>query len=147
MTIRQYLSKLKMFTNMKTYMTWVLKKGKSFSSPGKLTAKGKQDIKESRYSTRARECYYNAQMLAINDSRYKYYEGWYLWEDIPIPLEHGFNVRAGKVIDTTQHSQNKQRKRSYFGVHIPTSFIRKNMQETGMAEAILHTYFRHTQKK
>ena len=132
---------------MKSYMTWVLSKGKSFSAPGKLTSKEKQDVKVFRYGTRAKECYYNAQMLAINDSRYKYYEGWYLWQDIPIPLEHGFNVRAGKVIDTTQFSQNIQRKRSYFGVHIPTSFIRKNMHETGMAEAILYKYFRHQQKK
>ena len=140
-TIKTYLNNLKQFNNMNKYITWVLKNGKFFKDVGQLNQQEKILIKKYRYSITAKQCYYNSQMLATSNSKFKYYEGWYLFKDIPIHLEHGFNIYNGKVIDTTQYNRNKKRSRQYFGVYIPVSFIRQNMNDTGRAEHILYKYF------
>ena len=148
MTIKQYLNALKKMDSQRSgYYNWLLKKGKSFKAPGKLTSQEKTFVKQYRHSNKAKQCYYNSQMLNLNNSKFQYYEGWYLWEDIGFPLEHGFNVLRKKVVDTTQFNQNKKRKRSFFGVHIPKSFLRKNISETGMAQSVLYKYYRYAYKQ
>ena len=140
MTIKSYLIQLKRFPNYTKFIIWVLKNGESFTSTGKLTPAEKRMLITYRCGTRVKECYYNSQLLSLNSS-FQYYEGWYLWEDIPLPLEHGFNVLRGKVVDTTRFDENRKRRRSYFGVHIPTKFVAKNMRESGMAEQMLYKYY------
>jgi len=145
--IKQYLQEFNKLSKGKGHYGYALKCGNSFSSPGKLTPNEKKLLKKCRYSTKSRECYYNSQMLNICNPKFKYYEGWYLFEDIPIPLEHGFNVINGKVVDTTQFTERKSRKRNYFGINIPSKFVRKNMEETEMAEAMLYKYARSKKGK
>lgn len=130
-----------------SFYKWVWKNGKEF---GKLaihpTAK---EIKEFRYATKAKECYYNAQMTAnYSGGKIAYYEGWYITEFCvglesarmqDIPLVHGFNVYKGKVFDPT--AWKKFGVNSYFGVKIPLKFVNENMAKTGMAQAILHKYY------
>lgn len=140
MTIRSYLTQLKRFPNYTKFIIWVLKNSESFTSTGKLTSAEKRLLIKYRCGTRAKECYYNAQLLSLN-SPFQYYEGWCLWEDIGIPLEHGFNVLRGKVVDTTLFDETRKRRRSYFGVHIPTKFVAENMRESGMAEQMLYKYY------
>jgi hypothetical protein len=138
--IENYLNKLYEMTNQHMYK-WILQKGRAFGQLAKQ-AELREIIKEYRYSTQSRQCYYNSQMMAISSNgEIDYYEGYYLTEHLPIPLEHGFNVYKGKVIDTTAYK--KFGVAEYFGVKIPLSFIRKIIAETGMAEALLWRYYRH----
>ena len=141
--IKFYLRQLKYMTSSPFY-DWVLKKGKWF---GKLSRQAvAKEVKPYRHGIKSRQCYYNAQMLTVNSNgKVDYYEGWYSTEHFKeLPMEHGFNVYKGKVIDPTAFK--KFGVYSYFGVKIPLDFIRKNMVETGMAEAILHKYYRSVKK-
>jgi hypothetical protein len=82
-------------------------------------------------------CYYNAQILLIRSSgRLKYYEGYALSSRRGIVHEHAWNVLNGKVIDLTWGEDAVE----YFGVHIPTSYVRKNIFKTHSAEQLIIKY-------
>lgn len=112
------------------YYKWILENGKLFTEKD-------QDRKFTKYfRKRANGCYYNAQMLSLDNRKLKYFEGWGITEAVGIPLEHGFNVIDGKVIDISW-SDGKE----YFGVEIPKDFIRKEMLRTETAGTILFRWF------
>lgn len=130
MVILEYLNQLKsLYTSGKQehairYMDWVLKEGKVFTIATKVKKK------------KLRQCYYNAQIIALEDDTIAYYEGWGITKRVGIPLEHGFNVKDGKIMDATWRDGEL-----YFGVHIPTDYIRKQWFKTKMSEALLTRYF------
>ena len=139
MIIKEYLRNIQKISKGDPFYPWVIRTGKHFTSLKRQPYK--ELIEKYRHGTKSRQCYYNSQMMTINSSgKISYYEGWYVTEGIPFPLEHGFNVYNGKVIDTTAYG--KHGVNEYFGVRIPLSFIQKSVFETGMAEAILYKYFR-----
>lgn len=112
------------------YYKWILKNGKLFTE--------KIDPKEfnKMFKKRFKGCYYNAQMLALDNKELKYYEGWGISEGIGFPLDHGFNVAGGKIVDISWPDGIE-----YFGIEIPLDFIRKEMLRTETAGTILFQWW------
>ena len=129
--IKKYLKQiLKMHKTNKNntvteYYKWVLQAGESFKGAQYLENRGKM-----------KQCYYNAQSLAISDSQHKYYEGWGITSFIGLPFEHGFNVKNNQVYDATWKDG-----RYYLGILIPIKFVRKSWHETSCANNLLFKYF------
>jgi len=115
----------------KAYYKWILENGKFFSGQD-------QDREFTKcFKKRANGCYYNAQMLSLDNKKLKYFEGWGISAGVGFPLEHGFNVADGKVFDISWSDTTE-----YFGVEIPKDFIRKEMLRTEMAGTILFQWFK-----
>lgn len=122
------------------FYIWVLKNGEFFYGNKRRFEEELELLDHHMIRGNARECYYNSQMLTVStNGKYKYYEGWYQTDVIPIPLEHGFNVYDGRVVDMTQSAT--RRSDGYFGVHIPVDYIRDHMFKTEMADTILGKYW------
>ncbi len=115
---------------------WLLKKGEYFSDDKIAKHKYKKGKKKA--------CYHNSQMLAFgDDKKIKYYEG-YSMGTAPMTsaMEHAFNVRNGKVIDTTLSDE-----REYFGVHIPTRFLLSEKYQKLMGGAYLPKFYFEKKKR
>ena len=89
-----------------------------------------------------KQCYYNSQMLALQNPRILYYEGFANSKVLSLPLEHAFNVIDNKVVDVTWKDG-----KHYFGIYIPTDFIRKNIFKTGEAQQLITKYIYSQLKK
>lgn len=119
------------------FYNWQLKNGQLFKNRDKRREK---QLMAKGFAHKQKQCYYNSQMAILNlgvNTVAKYYEGWYIPKKIPIPMEHGFLVENGKVIDLTA----KGDVREYFGVEIPTKFILQKINETKMATALIFYYW------
>ena len=130
-TIITYLKQIRKMYNNSTqfrrvveYYDWILSNGKTF-----------EKTKTPEYYGNMKECYYNAQNLAL-DGKIDYFEGWGTTKNIGIPFEHGFNVVQDTVIDPTWKDGNL-----YFGIKIPTDYIRNHWIEHGIAENLLSRYY------
>jgi hypothetical protein len=132
--ILEYLNAIKKFHKNQSpgaiYYKWILKNGKLFTE--KIDSKKFNKIFKKRF----KGCYYNAQMLALDNKELKYYEGWGISEGIGFPLDHGFNVAGGKVVDISWPDGIE-----YFGIEIPLDFIRKEMLRTETAGTILFQWW------
>lgn len=98
--------------------------------------------------TRARpvlrkQCYYNAQMLALDDPGLSYYEGFYVTDNLPFPINHGFCVRKEKghyrLIDPTVEEFGIVTL-EWYGMLIPRKYWQNRISETGYASAVLYPY-------
>jgi len=79
------------------------------------------EIKLTRfYEPEIKQCYYNS-MMAHNSLEY-----WEGWATSIIPLNHAWNVKDGKVVDTTWNLLDHQREQAedilYLGIKIPREF-------------------------
>ena len=116
-----------------TYHDWWLKKGKFFSKDQtKQVHKDKFEIFLGEDAYKMGQCYYNATMVAIADDSYRYYEGM-AQGDAGVSLHHAWLVKNGKVVDPTWNGAGHD----YFGVPIPTTYVRKRVLKTGLAESLL----------
>ena len=72
-----------------------------------------------------KQCYYNSMMAPHS---LEYWEG---WATSMIPLNHAWNVKDGKVVDTTWSLLDHQREQAedilYLGIKIPREFIMENL--------------------
>lgn len=90
-----------------------------------------------------KQCFMNSQKMSIYNSDIEYWEGYWITEDLDIPVHHAWNVHKGKLIDTTaevlydrlRYVTQKdgsvldtggygKTKAQYFGVRIPGELIR-----------------------
>jgi len=132
--ILEYLNGIKKFYKGRSlataYYKWILKNGKLFTE--------KTDPKKfnKAFKKRFKGCYYNAQMLALDNKGLKYYEGWAISKPIGFPMDHGFNVAGGRIIDVSWSDGIE-----YFGIEIPLDFIRKEMLRTEIAGTILFRWW------
>lgn len=113
------------------FYEWILKEGKVFTKTRKPIVYGEY-----------KQCFYNAQNLAFDNNIYKYFEGWGISKAIGIPLDHGFVAVKDIVIDPTWRDGTV-----YFGIHIPTEYIRTHWIKTKMAENLLYYYYLDNVKK
>ena len=84
------------------------------------------EIKLARfYTPEIKQCYYNSMMAHHS---LEYWEG---WATSMIPLNHAWNVKDGKVVDTTWSLLDHQREQAeqilYLGIKIPREFIMENL--------------------
>jgi len=110
---------------------WLKKKGKFFT----------QKIEPKSYG-KMKACYYNSQLLALDNEDIEYYEGYAIDSKIGFPMEHGFAIKNRKVIDSTWKTGKE-----YFGVKIPKSYIKKHWLENKIAGALLFYYYRDLNKR
>lgn len=115
---------------VKNYYKWILENGKLFTEKD-----GRRKFNKV-FKKRFKGCYYNAQMLALDNKELEYYEGWGVTKAIGFPLDHGFNVAGGKVVDISWPDGVE-----YFGISIPPDFIREEMLRTETAGAILFRWW------
>jgi len=131
--IKLFLNSIKTNNN---FYDWVLANGKLFTE--RDLEREKHLIKDG-FNHKLKACYYNSQMALFELKDAKYYEGWYIATDIPIPLEHGFLVENEKVVDLTA---NGMKVKEYFGVSIPSKFVSEMILKYEMAQSILGLYWR-----
>lgn len=93
-------------------------------------------------------CFYNAQTLALGEELL-YAEGQVLHSDLPIPIEHGWNLLpSGKAVDVTLRKKGEpntcdprkllaraisNQKNAYLGLPIPAEEIRLSWAKTHMS--------------
>jgi len=135
--ILEYLNAIKKFNKNRSigarYYKWILENGKLF------TEKGDPKKFNKVFKKRFKGCYYNAQMLALDNEELKYYEGWAISGGVGFPLDHGFNVAGGKIIDVSWPDGIE-----YFGIEIPLDFVRREMLRTEIAGTILFRWWEKT---
>lgn len=125
-----------------SFYDFILDRGKAFRSspvPDKLP----KSINPKRF--KVKECFYNAQMLALQYD-YDYYEGFAV---SIIPTEHAWALLPdGQLLDLTWDKvRNGTETFDYFGVLIPSKFIAKHMLETGMSTSMLILYWQSQGEK
>lgn len=93
------------------YYDFLLENGKTFEVRADHFG-GLEHVKE-------KQCFNNSFLTAIRNGL-EYWEGFYICEDIPIPLEHAFNKKGKSnfVIDTTAQKFEIPVE-EWFGVKIP----------------------------
>lgn len=98
-----------------------------------------------RVKPKTKQCFMNAQKFALDHPDAKYYEG-YWWGGL-VPVHHGWVVLDGRVVDFTAEAVDRVTGRDhdpaeddYFGVHVPTGFIRQRIVVTKMWTDLLGAY-------
>jgi hypothetical protein len=144
--IVQYLRQIQKMLSGKQaeFYQWVLDNGKYFKGTERDRKKEDELIVKRRVSHKIKQCFYNSQILLLEDDDLQYYEGWYVPENL-FPIEHGFVVHKGKVIDVTANSRKDVIE--YFGVPIPKKFVMKSILKKGRVESLLVQYWDSLQKK
>jgi hypothetical protein len=120
------------------FHNFILENGKEFKEH--LTLDYKKDPRILKWLSRKPKpssCYYNSQLLAIDNPELKYFEGTATTKKLGIPLEHGWCVFEGKVVDVTWVEDGDE----YFGIEVPVEFIKKKMVETEMSRDVLRDYY------
>ena len=121
------------------FHNFILKNGKEFNEH--LTLDYKKDPRILKWTSNRKPqqsaCYYNSQLLALDNPELKYFEGTATTKKLGIPLEHGWCVFEGKVVDVTWKESGDE----YFGIEVPVDFIRKRMVETEMSRDVLRDYY------
>jgi len=121
------------------YYKWVLSQGKIFTDEDRNKDKEKELINQN-HSHKQKQCFYNSHILLTRYDDFEYYEGWYITENLPIPIEHGFIVYKGKIIDITVNSKFKVIE--YFGVKIPTEFVCTRILKNRYSDSMLFWYWK-----
>jgi hypothetical protein len=135
-----------------------------------FTEKEKEELSHI-FSSRfpAKECYSNAQQLAICNDELDYVEGW-VDSGLPIQIEHAWNEYRGKIIDVTlvqrnekelkkilpsefrRHAktledQDRETKRlenaTYYGVKLPRNYLIKTIFKKQIHTSFLGEFFYH----
>jgi len=130
----------------KKYKVWFAKECEIFYEVDRTKSK---KIAE-RFNTELKQCYYNS-FKALSEPGMKYYEG-YVWSiDVPIPLEHSWLVKDGKVIDSTlilDTDFSKDRTGDeYAGIEISKHKLYKMCLKNGKTGPHLFDYFMEKTEK
>ena len=75
-------------------------------------------------SSEVKRCFFNARKIALNKPEYKYFEGYYVVNELNLVLEHAFLVKDGKVFDPTAMN-NEFDVVEWAGVEVPIDLLRK----------------------
>lgn len=120
----------------KKFYEWMLANGKAFQ--GRTLDKKERAWLQNKVSRKLftmRMCFIQSQTGCI-DGELRYFEGRATTKSLSLPLEHAWLVdKEGRVWDATWKDGM-----DYFGVEIPTSFVREGLQ-TGYANYLLAKYY------
>jgi hypothetical protein len=134
-----------------------------------IFTKTEQDSLQHVFSYRypAKECYKNAQTLAVCNDELDYVEGW-VDSGLPIQIEHAWNEYNGKVIDVTlvlrteqelkkillgTHKKNAKElakkdeetkrfeKTAYYGIKLPKKYVNHSLLESGIHTNLLGGFY------
>jgi len=103
-------------------------------------------IKNLGFTPQVKQCFYNSQMLSLNDDTetIKYVEG---YGKHLIPTLHGWCEINGKVIDLTWKDEDGKHilghfdeERAYAGVKFPTEYCAASMLKNGFCTTLIEDY-------
>jgi len=120
MKIKNYLKGLVEITTgpQQEYYKWVLRYGREY--------KVRQRGAKFQFKPRMKECYRNS-VLAHLERGYPYCDGYVVFDNnIPIAIEHAFNLINERVIDTTA-DEFEFKSVEYFGIIIPDDILEESM--------------------
>lgn len=101
---------------------------------------------------RARQCFMNSQKFALHNDCARYFEGY--WSAQRVPVWHAWVVIDGRVYDFTAEACKRKLRREgirdllgpddqdYFGLQVPTEFIRESILKTKLWQSVLSDYLR-----
>lgn len=104
----------------KEYLSWVLREGKVYND--------QQTLKKVPAFVQIKACFQNSYDFAcINYSPHvKYIEGYYLFNDFGLPLEHAWNTVDGKLVDTTSQKYFSDNPPcEWFGIEVDLEIIKE----------------------
>jgi hypothetical protein len=122
----------------KHYFKWVQEHGSYYERDVDLT---NELLNKVYYTPRLKECYANSLHIMNEQNEIGYCEGWMISSNIPIPIEHAWNIKDGKVLDFTSTLWGRDdEERLYFGVQIPSNFVREECIKTGVTGPYLQSF-------
>lgn len=127
---------------MQGYFKWVLENGKSFNSMSDIGLKCCSFYPKIVEQVVKNECYNNSMIYCLEGiSSFRYYEGYYLFKDIPFPIEHAFNTArdSSLILDFTSYVFELEPV-EYFGVHIPDKYLREYTKKKTYCSPLLEYY-------
>ena len=133
----------------KSQYDFILKHGKFYESQELKSHEQliiKKALKRIGFQPKKKQCFYNAQMIALSDNsgQIKYCEGFAY--SIAIPMNHAWLDINGKVVDVTWDDNGKPimgiipENKSYIGFTLDKTTIRDKQFRTGMACSFLDDY-------
>lgn len=113
----------------------LLKHGKEYS------VEDVEKFGKTKYDVRQRQCFRNSALLALYERNVSYVQGFYLTSGIPLTMEHAFNLKGARIIDTTAEKFGIPVD-EYFGIEIPSDFLRSYFEEHPLkpVDMILNCY-------
>ena len=129
----QHFASLMRYAPQQAFWSWLSEQGKETPDPAKEREKWQPPL--AGFTPKARCCFYNAQALALFHGA-EYWEG-YAMTELGIPIEHAWNVKNGRIIDLTW----KDAATEYFGVKVPTDYIRKRWLADKISSSLASRYF------
>ena len=109
-----------------------------------------------RRKPRAKQCYMNSQRFVLDCDEASYFEGYWFTGDIPV--WHAWVMLDGNLFDFTAEACERSLRRSkiemaplteqsYFGVHIPTDFLRSHLLTVKVWGDVLSFYLTAEEEK
>ena len=92
-----------------------------------------------------KQCFRNSLLASLVIPELEYWQGFYVTDGIPLPLEHAFNVKDGRVFDFTC-TKFEIKVVEYWGMQIPREVLEKYMK-TEQHLTALEFYLRNFYKK
>jgi hypothetical protein len=144
MIIKDYLLelyKMNLGEHQKAYYLFLIQNGKTYFPNQSL-----EQIQEKigYVSPELKSCYKNSILCNIYDRSLSYVEGYYVFNDLPLPLEHAWNIQDKLIIDSTALVLNEMPK-EYYGIEIPNKIVREYLK-TNQLLTLLQFYFNKTYK-
>lgn len=123
--IKQHLESFKLL-GQREFMSEQLEKGTGYT-PDKDAVGLVYNHKHLLPSINQKECYKNSLLAALVIPELEYWEGFYVTEGIPLPLNHAFNVENGKVVDFTAVKFNIN-VTEYWGIRVPHNVLEEYVE-------------------
>lgn len=122
------------------YFKYILENGRAFETTSLKADVQKKVQKFLKYfKPKPKSCFYNAQSIVIDFDEFEYWEGFAIdLSGVKIPLEHGWNVVNGEVVDITWQKEDQHI--LYFGCKIPTSYVRDRWLKDSYSQGYLIDY-------
>jgi hypothetical protein len=144
MIIKEYLqtlSKLNLNDKQKMFYEHILQNGVEYKIKADKSVVNEYSVING---AQIKQCFRNSLLLALSCNELEYVEGYYVFNDIPLSLEHAWNTADDIVIDTTANLL-KGEVSEYFGIKIPKSVLRKYLK-TNQILTPLQYYLQKTLK-
>lgn len=153
MTPREYVERLA--ASGSRYHAALLTYGRELSGRTRASAVRPAARWKERVRPRWHRCFGNAGQFAASHADAEYWEGYWRYAAGDAPVHHAWVRLDGHVIDFTGEDVNRRARRrgfdllppaeqEYFGVHVPTEFVRRRVDATRVWGPVSELYLTGT---
>lgn len=154
----EYVSKVSNFSHTYgKYHKWLKENGKCFTVKKGYKPSKRIQKKLETFEAEVKGCYGNSLRAALYDydKELQYYEGYFIDEKVPIPIEHAWTVdkKTGQVVDSTvlgawtKIEDKEPGEINYFGLPIPNEYVMKESLRDSCYTPRLGQYWSEEVKK